>query len=318
MVDFVNQWLERLGMRDDVERMRRFNRFYTRLVGVLDEGHLESPFSLAEARVLYELAHRENPTASDIARDLAIDAGYMSRMVRKLERKKIVRRTASDSDARRSLLHLTRTGRATFEKLNARAHAAVADRLDKLDVHSRDRITRAMSVIEDAFEEANERPAITLRRHRIGDMGRVVARQAVVYATEYGWNDEYEALTARIVADFLDGYDAKHEACFIAEVNGEMAGSVFLIRHPDRPGVAKLRLLYVEPFARGLGIGRKLVRECTLFAKRAGYHRITLWTNDVLVSARRIYAAEGYALVDQKKHHSFGKDLIGQTWEMAL
>ena len=305
-------------MRDDVERMRRFNRFYTRLVGVLDEGHLDSPYSLAEARVLYELAHRKSPTASDIARDLAIDAGYMSRMVKKLERKKIVRRAASDSDARQSLLHLTSTGRATFERLNARAHAAVANRLDALAEHARDRITRAMGVIEDAFQEANERPAITLRKHRIGDMGAIVARQAILYATEHGWNDEYEALTARIVADFLDGYDPTHEACWIAEVNGEMAGSVFLIRHPDRPGVAKLRLLYVEPFARGLGIGRKLVHECTLFAKRARYHRITLWTNDVLVSARRIYEAEGYKLVDQKRHHSFGKDLVGQTWELPL
>src|SRR5262249_33876652 len=153
-----------------------------------------------------------------------------------------------------------------------------------------------------------DRASITLRSHRIGDMGAIVARQAIVYATEYGWNDEYEALTARIVADFIDGFDAKREACFIAEANGEMAGAVFLIRHPERTGVAKLRLLYVEPFARGLGIGRKLVRECTTFAKRAGYHRITLWTNDVLVSARRIYEAEGYRLVEEKKHHSFGKD----------
>ena len=306
-------------MRDAVERMRRFNRFYTRLVGVLDEGHLESPFSLAEARVLYELAHRRSPTASDIARDLALDAGYMSRMVKKLERKKIVRRTAAENDARQSLLHLTPAGRASFEMLDARAHAAVADLLEKLDAHERERATRAMTVIEGAFDDSKKtNEKVTLRAHRIGDMGAIVARQAIVYATEYGWNAEYEALTARIVADFIERFDPSREACWIAEKNGEMAGSVFLIRHPERPGVAKLRLLYVEPFARGLGIGRRLVRECTSFAKRAGYHRITLWTNDVLASARRIYEAEGYELVDQKKHHSFGKDLVAQTWEMGL
>ena len=305
-------------MRSDVERMRRFNRFYTRLVGVLDEGHLESPFSLAEARILYELAHRTRPTSSDIAGDLAIDAGYMSRMVKKLERRKIVRRAASPADARQNLLHLTVTGRASFEKLNARAYQAVADLLGKLDEHTRERVARAMAVIEDAFDDSKKRAPVTLRAHRIGDMGAVVARQAIVYATEYGWNAEYEALTARIVADFIEHFDASREACWIAEVNSEMAGSVFLIRHPDRKGVARLRLLYVEPFARGLGIGRRLVRECTLFARRAGYHRISLWTNDVLVSARRIYEHEGYRLVEEKNHHSFGKDLTAQTWEMAL
>lgn len=302
----------------NIDRVRRFNRFYTHLVGVLDEGHLESVYSLAEVRVLYELAHRSDPTASEIGRDLGLDTGYLSRILRTFEHRKIVRRIASEDDARQSLLRLTPEGRALFANLDARARDAISELLAPLGVCAQKRIVDAMDVIKETFEEEQTDASISLRTHRPGDMGAVVSRQAILYAEEYGWNDEYEALTSRIVADFLDGFDETREACWIAEQESVMVGSVFLIRHPEREAVAKLRLLYVEPQVRGQGVGKKLVKQCTTFARRVGYRAITLWTNDVLTSARRLYEAEGYQLVKEEKHHSFGKDLNGQTWEIQL
>jgi DNA-binding MarR family transcriptional regulator/predicted GNAT family acetyltransferase len=304
---------------DLVAAVRRFNRFYTRRIGVLDEGHLHSAFSLAEVRVMYEIAHDPAATATGLQRDLQLDGGYLSRLVSALEQKGLVRRKRSPNDGRQSLLALTAKGRTTFAQLNARAHDDVASFITPLGERARWRLLDAMRTIESLLggEPRTSSPYL-LRAHRAGDMGFVVHRQAVLYSREYGWTDAYEALISRIVAEFLERFDAARERCWIAERDGETVGSVFLIRHPEREGVAKLRLLYVEPSARGLGIGARLVRECSTFARAAGYHTITLWTNSVLTSARRLYEAEGYRLVHEEPHHSFGKDLAGQTWELTL
>jgi DNA-binding MarR family transcriptional regulator/GNAT superfamily N-acetyltransferase len=304
---------------DLVAAVRRFNRFYTRCIGALDEGHLHSPFSLAEVRVLYEIAHDAGATATGLQRGLLLDAGYLSRLLSALEQKGLVTRKRSPSDGRQSLLALTAKGRKTFARLNARAHEDVGSFLAPLTERARQRVLEAMRTIETLLGgEPRPSSPYLLRSHRAGDMGFIVHRQAVLYADEHDWNGEYEALISRIVAEFLERFDAARERCWIAERDGVTVGSVFLIRHPEREGVAKLRLLYVEPSARGLGIGARLVRECTAFARAAGYHTITLWTNSVLTSARRLYEAEGYRLVHEEPHHSFGKDLVGQTWELTL
>jgi DNA-binding MarR family transcriptional regulator/GNAT superfamily N-acetyltransferase len=302
-----------------IDAVRRFNRFYTRQIGALDERLLHSPFSLAEVRVLYEVAHRESPSASDLGRDLRLDAGYLSRLLRGLEQRGLIERAPSPTDGRQSLLRLTPQGRTTFDDLDARARDEVAAFLAPLADAQQRRLLDALGTIETLLGAPPRHSApYVLRPHRSGDMGWIVHRQAILYAQEYGWNAEYEALIARIVADFIDTFDPTREYCWIAERDGDIVGSVFVVRHPERAGVAKLRLLYVEPTARGMGLGRHLVSEVTRFARRAGYHTLTLWTNSVLASARRLYEAEGYRLVDEKPHHSFGKDLIGQTWELTL
>jgi DNA-binding MarR family transcriptional regulator/GNAT superfamily N-acetyltransferase len=302
-----------------ITAVRRFNRFYTRQVGALDEGLLHSNLSLPEARVLYEIAHRESPTAAELGRDLHLDGGYLSRLLRALEQRTLVERAPSPADGRQSLLRLTPEGRATFEDLDKRSSDDVAALLTPLGDLQQRRLLEAMRTIEKLLGgEIRQTAPYVLRAHRPGDMGWIVHRQAVLYAQEYGWNEEYEGLISRIVADFIDTFDAKREHCWIAEREGEIVGSVFVVRHPNREGVAKLRLLYVEPSARGMGIGRRLVSEVTRFAREAGYRAISLWTNSVLVSARRLYEAEGYRLVKEERHHSFGKDLVGQTWELTL
>lgn len=302
-----------------IAAVRRFNRFYTRQIGALDEGLLHSALSLPEARLLYEIANRESPTAAELRRDLQLDPGYVSRLLRGLEQRGLIERAPSPTDGRRSHLRPTREGRATFEELDARSSTEVATLLAPLADGQQRRLLDAMRTIETLLGGGHARNApYILRPHRPGDMGWVVHRQAVLYAQEYGWNEEYEGLIARIVSDFIDTFDATREYCWIAERDGEIVGSVFVVRHPDRQGVAKLRLLYVEPTARGMGIGRRLVSEVTRFARQAGYHTLSLWTNSVLVSARRLYEAEGYRLVREEPHHSFGKDLIAQTWELTL
>ena len=305
---------------DAVAQVRRFNRFYTRLVGALDEGHLHSSFSLAETRVLYELAHADGLTATQLSRDLRLDPGYLSRILRGFERRGLAERAPSPTDGRRSFLRLTPKGRSTFDDLNARASEVVADVLEPLADTQRRKLLDSMRTIESLLGDTGtaQQAPFVLRPHRPGDMGWVVHRQAVLYAQEYGWDETYEALISRIVADFIDRFDPKRERCWIAERGGETVGSVFLIKHPERTGVAQLRLLYVERSARGLGIGRRLVHECTQFARQTGYRTITLWTNSVLTSARKIYEAEGYRLVREEPHHSFGHDLVGQTWELEL
>ena len=304
----------------DVAAVRRFNRLYTRQIGVLDEGHLHMPFSLAEARVLYELAHADGPTATELGREMRIDAGYLSRLLGGLERRGLVERTPSERDGRRSHLRLTTAGRATFADLDARAAADVATLLGPLAGPERRRLLDAMATIEELLAPRRAPDAVPylLRPPVVGDFGWVVERHGVLYSAEYGWDERFEALVARIVADYVTHLEPRRERCWIAERDGERVGSVFLVRHPDREGVAKLRLLLVEPSARGLGIGRRLVDECARFARQVGYHTITLWTQSTLTAARRIYAAAGYRLVATERHDSFGAELDAETWELAL
>ena len=300
-----------------VNAVRAFNRFYTRQIGVLGDHLLDSPYSLTEMRVLYELAHRDGPTAGELARDLGLDAGYLSRILRRFEARRLMARQASSADGRQTHLRLTRRGRAVFAPLESRARDAIGAMLEKLSDTERRRIVDAMTTIERLLGERPAEPApYVLRPHRPGDMGWVVHRHGVIYAQERGYNEEFEALVARIVADFLDRFDPARERCWIAERRGDLVGSVFLVRKTST--IAKLRLLLVEPQARGLGIGRRLVDECVRFARQAGYRKVTLWTQDDLMAARSIYKHAGFACVDRSRHHSFGKDLVTETWELSL
>jgi len=292
-----------------IAEVREFNRFYTRLIGVLGDSHLDSPFTLAQVRVLYELAHRD-ATASVLCGELGLDAGYVSRMVRELERQKLVTRRRSPSDGRQQQLELTATGRRVIRDLDRKANTAIEAVLARVPADRQRDVTAAMLHIRTAFEP------YLLRSHRPGDIGWIVHRHGVLYAEEYGWDERFEALVARITADFIANLDPVRERCWVAERHGAIVGSVFLVTRSKT--VAQLRLLYVEPSARGLGIGRRLVAECTRFARHARYRKIILWTNDVLVSARRIYEAEGYQLVAEAPHEDFGEGLVGQTWELAL
>lgn len=297
--------------------VRRFTRFYTRQAELLNEGLLQSPFSLAEARVLYELATRPGAKASDLVRDLAIDAGYLSRILKGLESSGLVQRWPSGNDKRASDLALTPAGTAAFAPLDAASTRQAGELLQTLSHPARARLVRAMGEIESLLGgEAAEAPPWRLRPHRVGDMGWVVHRQAVLYAQEYGWDESFEGLVAEIVAAFIANFEPAGERCWIAERGDEILGSVFLVRQDA--AVAKLRLLYVEPAARGLGVGRELVEECIGFARQAGYTTLTLWTNDILTSARRIYLAAGFRLVAEERHRSFGHDLVGQNWELPL
>ena len=302
-----------------VERVRRFNRFYTRKIGVLEEGLLSSPFPLTEARVIWELAQRERVTATEVGGDLGLDAGYMSRIVRRLTARGIVSRVRSETDGRRQDLSLTDAGRTAFARLNAASRSEIEALLGGIAEEDQERLLGAMATIEGLLEAGPERrvPYI-LRPHGPGDIGWVIHRHGVLYHREYGWDERFEALVAEVAARFVKNFDARRERCWIAERDGENVGSVFLVSHPERAGVARLRLLLVEPRARGLGIGRRLVNECTRFARGAGYGVITLWTNSVLHSARRIYEAEGYRLVKSEPHESFGQGLVGETWELEL
>jgi DNA-binding MarR family transcriptional regulator/predicted N-acetyltransferase YhbS len=299
-----------------VEAVRQFNRFYTRRIGVLEEGLHGSSFSLAEARVLYELAQRRLPAASELARDLGMDAGYLSRILRGFERRGLLERSPSPADGRQSLLALTEAGHAAFAPLNAGSRQEVAGLLAPLSGAEQQRLTEAMAVIERLLGRSQEGAGFILRAHQPGDMGWVVQRHGELYASEYGWDERFEALVASIVAAFITNYDPRRERCWIAERNGAPVGSAFLVRKSE--SVAQLRLLIVEPSARGLGIGRRLVDECERFARQAGYTTITLWTNSVLSAARRIYEAAGYRLVASEPHRSFGRDLVGETWELPL
>ena len=308
-----------MGAKADVERrvaaVRRFNRFYTSKIGVLH--YLGSDFSLAEVRVLYELAHRAvAPTASQLGKDLALDAGYLSRLLRGFERRGLIARTRSDADGRRSHLALTAAGRAAFAPLGTRSHEETAALLSPLSETDQQRLVQAMETIEAVLGGAEAPVPFTLRPHRPGDMGWVVQQHGALYAQEYGWDERFEALVAGITAKFIESYDPARERCWIAEKDGEPVGSVFLVKRSKT--VAQLRLLSVSPKARGLGIGARLVAECEQFARAAGYRKIVLWTNSVLTSARRIYEQAGYTLVESERHHSFGHDLVGETWEKAL
>jgi DNA-binding MarR family transcriptional regulator/GNAT superfamily N-acetyltransferase len=300
-----------------IAAIRRFTRFYTKHIGVLREGLHASPFSLTEARVLYELANRAAATAADIARDLGLDPGYLSRILRGFAQRGLIARTRSHSDGRQSHLALTPAGQDAFAPLDRGSHDEVAAMLAPLAEGAQARLIEAMGTVEQLLGvPAREAPPYLLRPHQAGDMGWVVSRHGALYAQEYHWNMEFEALVAEIVAAFIKNFDARRERCWIAEIDGAPVGSVFLVRQSDE--VAKLRLLLVEPQARGLGIGARLVSECIRFARLCGYGALALWTNDVLVAARRIYQAAGFRLVQEEKHHSFGHDLVGQNWELEL
>ena len=302
---------------DRIAAVRRFNRFYTRHLGALNHGFLRSPFSLTEARVLYEIAHRDRPTATEIARDLGLDAGYVSRILKAFRARTLIDSEASEADGRRNLLALTAQGGRAFAALDKASRDDVDALLAGLPAPEQTRLLGAMATIEDLLDDRPAEAApYLLRPHQPGDMGWVVHRQAVLYTQEYGWDGTFEALVAEIAAQFLRDFDPARERCWIAERDGEIVGSVFVVRRSDE--VAKLRLLYVEPKARGLGIGRRLVAECIRFAKAAGYRKMTLWTNDVLTAARHLYEAAGFRLVEEERHRSFGKDLVGQTWDLDL
>jgi DNA-binding MarR family transcriptional regulator/GNAT superfamily N-acetyltransferase len=301
----------------EIAEVRAFNRFYTRLIGVLDEGLHKSPYSLTESRILYELAHADGLTATSLRRDLDLDAGYLSRILKKFEADGLISRVPSPADGRESVLSLTEKGRNAFAPLNDASVKVVETLLGRLDASRRRSVLRAMDTLRtnlDAAEPAKSE--ITVRALRPGDIGWVSHRQGVLYHEEYGWDGTYEALVAEILAAFVRNFDPQREAAWIAECAGEIVGSVFLVRQSDE--VAKLRLLYVEPSMRGRGLGARLVEECIRFAQEKRYRTLTLWTNDILTAARRIYQAQGFRLVAEEPHHSFGKDLVGQTWELEL
>jgi DNA-binding MarR family transcriptional regulator/N-acetylglutamate synthase-like GNAT family acetyltransferase len=302
---------------EQVAAVRAFSRFYTRQIGLLEEHLYDSEFSLTEVRVIYELAQRDGLTASDLGRDLGLDAGYLSRLLKRFEARGLVIRTPSEHDARQSVLALTPEGRAAFAPLDQASHDEIAAMLDRLPADERESLVAAMRRVQRLLGGAPEpEPPYRLRGPRPGDIGWVVHRQGLLYATEYGWDQTFEALVAEIAAAFVKNFDPARENAWIAEREGEIVGSVFLVRQSDE--IAKLRLLYVEASARGLGLGRRLVDECIRFARDRGYRTLTLWTNDVLVSARRIYEAAGFRLVEEERHHSFGKDLVGQNWVLDL
>ncbi|MER8522307.1 helix-turn-helix domain-containing GNAT family N-acetyltransferase [Mesorhizobium sp. M0644] len=303
--------------KERIDAVRAFNRFYTRQIGLLDEGLLKSTFSLTEARVLYELAHRDGLTATDLARDLGLDAGYLSRLLKRFEERDLVERATIEADARRSSIALTRAGRQAFAPLNQGSHDQVAALLERLSVAEQDKLVKAMQTVQRLLGGSAE-PKIPymLRPLQVGDIGWIIHRQGLLYAQEYGWDETYEALVAEILGAFVKSFDPKWERSWIAEREGEVVGSVFVVRQSD--AVAKLRLLYVEPSARGLGIGKRLVEECVGFCRARGYRTLTLWTNDVLAAARHIYEAAGFKLTNEERHHSFGKDLVGQNWNLEL
>jgi DNA-binding MarR family transcriptional regulator/GNAT superfamily N-acetyltransferase len=303
----------------EAARFRRFNRMYTRFIGTLNEGLLNSDFSLAEARVLYELANGVAPKASDIAEGLGVDPAYLSRMLGKFERTGLLRKKASEQDGRYAELVLTARGKAAFKKLNALSQEQAHTILQDLAPTARTELVQCMQAIESILMKVDRnRPPFILRPHRVGDMGWVVYRESLGYAEQYGWDNEFEALVARIVDGFITNFDAGRERCWMAEIDGQNVGHVFLVKHPSEPRTAKLRLLFVEPCARGLGLGDSLVNECIRFARTAGYQKVVLWTQSILTSAHRIYKKAGFRLIKEEPHHSFGHDLIGQEWELDL
>ena len=308
-----------------VELIREFNRFYTRRIGVLHEGLLHTKFTLTESRLLWELAHHDGITATELARELDLDPGYMSRLLRGFKDRGLLKTTRAADDARHQQLSLTAAGRRAFAPLNTRSQADVTALLAALTEPQQQQLLQSMARIEQLLGNGRERKApYLLRPHRPGDIGWVVSRHGALYADEFAFEPSFEALVARIAADFIERFDARREACWIAERDAANVGSVFLVQarhektHAIIDGVARLRMLLIEPAARGLGIGARLVDECTRFARQAGYRRIVLWTNSNLLAARAIYQKAGFRLVKSEPHHSFGHDLVGETWELAL
>jgi DNA-binding MarR family transcriptional regulator/GNAT superfamily N-acetyltransferase len=305
------------AFRQRVEAIRRFNRLYTRRIGVLRGHYLGSQFTLTESRVIYELAHGPDVTAAELGRDLELDAGYMSRILRGFARRGLVHRTPSTADRRRTHLTLTPKGRTAFADLDARSHDEVSALVRRFPEPGQRRLVSAMETIASLLEPAAPTAGgYLLRPPRPGEFGWIIHRQGVLYAEEYGWNEEFEGAVAGIVGDFIRDFDPKRERCWIAERDGAAVGSVFLVRKTAT--IAKLRLLYVESSARGLGIGGRLVAECVRFARAAGYRRMTLWTQQNLTAARAIYRKAGFRLVKEEPNRSFGHDLVSETWELDL
>jgi DNA-binding MarR family transcriptional regulator/GNAT superfamily N-acetyltransferase len=306
-----------IALDGQIAAIRGFSRFYTRKLGIIEPKLLHSPFTLQEARIMYEIAHRRACTATDLTRDLGLDPGFLSRTLQALQRRQIVTRKASKDDGRVNELSLTARGRTAQAELERRSREEVGSLLASLDDTQRAAVVRAMTTIEQTLERPTEKPAaFVLRSHRPGDIGWVISSQAKAYAQEYGWDISYEALVAEICAQFIKNYDPSREHCWIAEAGGEPLGSIFLVKGSD--DVAKLRLLLVEKKARGLGVGRALVEQCISSARDKGYKKMTLWTQSILVAARGIYQAAGFHRVKEEPHHSFGVDLVGETWEMEL
>ncbi|MCF8531511.1 MAG: helix-turn-helix domain-containing GNAT family N-acetyltransferase [Reyranella sp.] len=309
--------MARSTLASRIEAVRRFSRFYTRRIGVLEETLLHSPFTLPEGRLVYEIANRDRPTAQELCRDLALDPGYVSRMLQGLQRRGCVARRQSVKDRRETELTLTAKGQRLWGAMNERSRQDIANLLADLPSARQEKLVAAFGTIEKLLHEPPEKRApFTLRPHQPGDMGWIIRRQTQLYATEFGWDGSFEAMLADIAGKFIAKFDPSRENCWIAERNGEIAGSVFLVKAGKTTG--QLRMLYVEPSARGLGIGQVLVQACIDDARAKGYRKLILWTNDILVSARKIYIAAGFHLVKQERHNSFGKKLVGQYWSLDL
>jgi DNA-binding MarR family transcriptional regulator/GNAT superfamily N-acetyltransferase len=301
-----------------VSAMRRFNRGFAKRIGLLQEGLLESPYSLTEARILYEIGSNTDFTASDLSAAIGIDAGHLSRILSRLEKRELIEKLRSETDGRQRFLRLTQKGKEAFELVNNRADDEIAEILGALSEEQQKRLLKAMGTIESILLKNDKKsPIYVLRPYEAGDMGWIIHRHGILYAQEYGWNEEFEALVAKICAEFISHYNPKKERCWIAEMDGEIVGSVMVVQSDDK-NIAQLRVLLVEPKGRGLGLGSRLVQECINFARRAGYGKMTLRTYSALESARRIYEKTGFELVREEKRHDFGHDLTKQIWELIL
>jgi DNA-binding MarR family transcriptional regulator/GNAT superfamily N-acetyltransferase len=319
MADMASPSQSSRDSSSETEVFRRFNRLYTKFIGTLNEKLLNSEFSLAEARVLYELATRTGPKAHEIAESLGLDAGYLSRLLKKFERDGLLRKKASKEDGRYAELALTARGKAAFERLDSLSNRHAHEALESLTPGARQELIGCMRTIERVLMKTDRsRATHVLRMPRAGDMGWVVYSEALGYAEQYGWNEKFEALVAKIVSEFVLNFDPARERCWIAELDGQHIGHIFLVKHPDDEQTAKLRLLFVERSARGMGLGEVLVNECVRFARSAGYRKIVLWTQSILTAAHHIYEKAGFRLVKEEAHDSFGHDLVGQEWELEL
>jgi DNA-binding MarR family transcriptional regulator/N-acetylglutamate synthase-like GNAT family acetyltransferase len=302
---------------DKIQQVRGFNRFYTRHIGLLREGLLDTAFSLTQARVLFEIAHQPGTRSADLAAELGLDPAYLSRLLASFERRKLIVRQQSRDDRRVNHLRLTAKGRAAFARLDALSRTQSRELLANLTDAGQRRLTDSMTTIQDLLSPNGEpEPAVTLRTHRAGDIGWVIMRHGQLYTQEYGWDDTFEGLVAEIAGKFLTHFDSARERCWIAELNSQPAGCIFLVKYTET--IAKLRLLLVEPWARGHSIGTRLVDACIAFAREAGYRKITLWTQNNLHSARHIYQRAGFQLVEESPHHAFGIDLVQQVWDLKL
>jgi DNA-binding MarR family transcriptional regulator/GNAT superfamily N-acetyltransferase len=303
---------------DAIAEIRQFSRFYTREVGALDAGHLDTPYSLTEARLIYEVATRGETTAAEVARAMGTDPGQLSRVVARLKETGLLVLTPNARDRRQQDITLSEEGRAAFARLDQATIARIESLLKPLDAAQRATLVSAMTKVRTLLGDGVAAAPLLLRPHRIGELGWLIHRQALIYNQQYGWNIEFEALIAKIYHDYETAPEKPPKALWIAERNGAIAGSIFAIPAEGRPGTALLRMLYVEPDARGLGIGRILVDQCVRFARDSGYERVRLWTQSMLVPARKIYAAAGFKCVESAPHQSFGADLVGENWELEL